>query len=61
MRRPWPALGRGSMGEKIIKVVREIMFQFTFVEGKHTVMNMEDYLEINVVFKSTESVIGREM
>jgi hypothetical protein len=49
------------MGVQIIKLVREMMFPFTFVEGKHTVMNMEHSLERNVVFKSTEEVIGREM
>jgi hypothetical protein len=49
------------MGGKIIKVIREIRSQFTFVEGKHTVMNMEHSLERNAVFKSTEDVIGREM
>jgi len=45
----------------MIKVVREIIFQFTFVGGKHTVMKMEHSLEGNEVFKSTEEFIGSEM
>ena len=61
VRRPWPALGCSSMGGKMIKVVREIMFKLTFLGGKHTVMKMEHPLEGNEVFKSTEGFIGREM
>ena len=37
------------------------MFQFTFVDGKHTVMKMEHFVERNEVFKSAEEFIGREM
>ena len=54
-------MGCSSMGGKMIKVVREIMFKLTFLGGKHTVMKMEHPLEGNEVFKSTEGFIGREM